>query len=606
MNDLSKMTAPLDTDRTDCLHDPNNLTDPDLAQVGAVDDNPPPSGFEIRDDGIYYQFETKEGERKWSWLCSPIRVLALPRGADGKGWGRLLEIVDPDGNRHRWAAPAELFAGDGAELRRECLRLGLSLDHGNAARTKFSQLLQQWMPKERATTTERLGWTDESCVTFVTGGGRIIGETGVVYQSEHAPGAAAEMRAAGKLDEWRCTVGEACIGNPIMVLAVSLAFAGALFEPIQREGGGLHLRGRSSRGKSTVLRVAVSVWGAPNFLQSWRATSNGLEGVAAARNGSLIALDEMGEITAHEAGNTAYMLANGQAKARATRTGAARPATRWRTAILSSGEISLADKMAEAGQRARAGQEVRLLDVQADEQTFGAFDNLHGQDEPAAFADHVGRMAARDYGTAGPAFVERLVADLDDALADIRRAAEAFKVEAADALDLPGEGQTRRAFDRFSLIAAAGEMATTWGITGWPKGEANRAALAGLRLWIAGRGGAGPAEDREAVDRTRAFIVANGDARFERLDDTATIGGPRVHNRAGWRDGMLYYIAADTWAKEVHAGADPTQAARAVRAAGFLETDSDGKHLTRKTPSSVAGRPRCYCVKTDIMGGGKD
>ena len=580
--------------------------DADLEALAAPpsDDEGPPAGFRLRADGVYFETEGPDGESAWRWLCSPIRVLALTRGSDGRGWGRLVEIEDDDGNHHRWAIPAELFAGEGTDLRRECLRLGLRLSTARGARARFSDLLQQWTPSTRATTTERLGWADESCAAFVTGSGRVIGDAGVVFQTEHAPGAAAEMREAGTLDDWRATVGAACIGNPLMVLAVSLAFTGALFQPMQMEGGGLHLRGQSSRGKSTLLRAAVSVWGSPKFLQSWRATSNGLEGVAAACNGSLIALDEMGEITAREAGATAYMLSNGTGKARAARTGAARPAARWRTAILSSGEISLADKMAETGQRARAGQEVRLLDVQADGQTFGAFDDLHGQAEPAAFAEHVSRMAAAAYGTAGPAFVEHLVTDLDGALADIRATAEAFKEKVAETLDLPDEGQTRRALARFALIAAAGEMATTWGLTGWPKGEASRAALAGLRLWIAGRGGAGPAEDREAVERTRAFIVAHGDARFQRLDDTATAPGPRVNNRAGWRDGMRFYIAADTWAKEVHAGADPTQAARAVKAAGFLVADAGGRFQT-KAPRA-AGRARCYCITAEIMESGSD
>jgi hypothetical protein len=159
-----------------------------------------------------------------------------------------------------------------------------------------------------------------------------------------------------------------------MVAAVSLAFAGPLLEPLSMDGGGLHLRGASSRGKSTVQRVAVSVWGSPRFLHSWRATANGLEGVAAACNGSLLALDEIGEISGRDAGAAAYMLANGAGKARAMRSGAARAAVRWRVAVLSSGEITLADKMAEAGGKAAAGQAVRLLDVAADDRAHGAFD----------------------------------------------------------------------------------------------------------------------------------------------------------------------------------------------------------------------------------------
>jgi Superfamily II helicase and inactivated derivatives len=255
---------------------PFEMAQADAAQAEADKANPPPKGFKVTLEGISYEVEN-EGETEWRWLCSPIRVLALPRGADGKGWGRLVEIVDPGGNRHRWAAPAELFAGDGTDLRRECYRLGLRLSTAREARARFSDLLQQWAPRARATTAERLGWADESCTAFVLGSGRVIGAGDVVFKAEHAPGAAAEMRAAGSLDDWRDTVAAACAGNPLMVLAVSLAFAGALFEPMQIEGGGLHLRGASSRGKSTILRAAVSVWGSPKFLQSWRATSNGLD-----------------------------------------------------------------------------------------------------------------------------------------------------------------------------------------------------------------------------------------------------------------------------------------------------------------------------------------
>lgn len=110
----------------------------------------------------------------------------------------------------------------------------------------------------------------------------------------------------------------------------------------------------------------------------------------------------MGEVSPREAGAAAYMVANGAGKVRAGRSGEARPSARWRVPLLSSGEVSLADKMAEGRERARAGQEVRLLDIVADRQAHGAFDHLHGMPDGAAFADHVNRAAAAAYGTAGP------------------------------------------------------------------------------------------------------------------------------------------------------------------------------------------------------------
>jgi len=562
---------------------------------------PLPSGFKAKGNGIYRGVE-KDGETQWMWLCSPLRVLSLPRDRSGTGWGRLVEVTDPDGKNHRWAIPARMFAGDGSDLRAGLLDLGLNLAPGLAARHALTDLLQRWMPDARALTADRLGWADEACAAFICGDGRVIGADDVVYQHENTPAAAAEMKPAGTLEGWREAVAAPCAGNTLMVAAVSLAFAGPLLEPLGMDGGGLHLRGASSRGKSTVQRVAVSAWGSPRFLHSWRATSNGLEGVAAACNGSLLALDEIGEVSGREAGAAAYMLANGAGKARANRSGAARAALRWRVAVLSSGEITLADKMAEAGSRAAAGQAVRLLDVAADGRPHGAFDTLHGAPDGASFADRLREATAQHYGTAGPAFVSAFLDDREAAVASARAAINAFREMAVQRFGLSGEGQTERATARLGLVAAAGELATRFGLTGWKPGTAVEAALDVLGEWLDGRGGGGPAEAREAVARVREFLVAHGDARFEPV--TGHEDDRPVIDRAGWRDDNFFYIATDRW-RRIHAGADPKRAARHLLDAGFLK-DGEGKNLATKAPRGVKGRPRVYAVGADIMGAGDE
>ncbi len=520
-----------------------------------------PDGFRLKEDGVYRRQAGNDDARpEWTKVCSPIRVIALTRDRSGEGWGRLVEITDRDGGKHLWAIPAELFAGDGLEVRRECLRLGLDLASGTKARNAFMDLLMQWRPDARAITADRLGWADESCSAFVLGDGRVIGAEHVVYQQANAPAAAAEIKAAGTGEDWRDAVATLCVGNPLMLFSVSLAFAGVLLEPLGLDGGGVHLRGASSRGKSTAQRVAVSVWGSPRFLQTWRATANGLEGVATACNSTVLALDEMGEVSGREAGAAAYMLGNGAGKARADRSGRARPVARWRVMILSSGEIGLADKVAEAGGRPAAGQMVRLLDIAADNFSFGAFDELHGAVDGATFADRAKAAAAEQYGTAGPAFVKQYLKDPEHALAAARMFREKFKVAAVERFSLDAEGQVSRAVDRLSLVAAAGEMATVWGLTGWKPGAALDAALIVLGLWLDGRGGSGAAEAGEAVERTRAFIVAHGASRFEEIDGA---GERPVINRAGWKHGNLYYIPPTAWA-EIHRGRR-SEASRATR-----------------------------------------
>ena len=364
----------------------------------------------------------------------------------------------------------------------------------------------------------------------------------------------------------------------------------------------MHLRGASSRGKSTAQRVGVSVWGSPSFMQSWRATDNGLEGLATACNASVLALDEMGEITGKAAGAAAYMLANGTGKARADRHGQARTPATWRTMILSSGEISLADKMAEAGERKRAGQEVRLLDVAADTRPHGTFDALHGAASGAVFSESMKAATAQHYGTPGPEFVEAFVADRDGIQQGVREAMAAFRAMAVRRYGLEGDRQEERAAKMLGLMAAAGEMATLRGLTGWPVGEANRAALEVLGLWIEGRGGLGSSEAREAIARLRSLLSAHGEARFRRIGSEGT--GVPIQNRAGFRDEETFYVTTRAWKEEVHAGADVTRAAVHVAASGFLES-GDGRGHTRKAPR-VKGEPRerVYAIRAAIMEGG--
>jgi len=307
----------------------------------------------------------------------------------------------------------------------------------------------------------------------------------------------------------------------------------------------------------------------------------------------------LAEIEAKDAGAAAYMLANGCGKSRANRHGGARASARWRVMILSSGEISLSDKMAEAGRRTKAGQEVRLLDIAADTRAHGAFDDLHGNASGAAFADKLNVSTASAYGIAGPLFVEALLEDLDAARASMRTVMGEFEIDARMHRPLGDDGQVARALKRFALIAAAGELATAVGLTSWPPGEARSAALTVFKNWLDGRGGAGDHEAREAIERTRAFLLQHGASRFEPLDVAEGEHKPVVHNRAGWKGDGCFCIAGDTW-KEIHRGADATRAARALLNAGLLER-GENKNLARKL-SRVEGRPRAYAVPVKILG----
>ncbi len=379
----------------------------------------------------------------------------------------------------------------------------------------MASYLQVWPVKARARCVDRLGWHSGVYVTPNESVGQ--DEEIVVFQNAHAIEPA--LSVAGSVEQWRETVATLATGNSRLVFALSVAFAGALAEVANEDSGGFHLRGTSSSGKSTALKVAASVWGDPNtYPRLWRATTNGLEGLAALHNDGLLILDELSQIDPKEAGEAAYLLANGQGKARASRTGTARQSARWRLLFLSAGEESLTALMARAGKKANAGQEIRLADIDSDAGAdMGAFEALHTHSTPAALAVALKDAANKYYGAVGVEWLRRIVIDrakLPDLISDgLRKFVTGAVPEGA-------AGQVLRVARRFALVAMAGELASYYQLTGWQKGEATSAVQKCFAVWLESFGGTGNREERAMLSQVRAFFEAHGASRFE--DVTAT------------------------------------------------------------------------------------
>src|SRR4029077_10194658 len=98
----------------------------------------------------------------------------------------------------------------------------------------------------------------------------------------------------------------------------------------------------------------------------WRSTANALEAAAAMHTDTLLPLDELGVAEAKEVAAAVYQLTGGTGKGRMKRDSSLRPSLTWRAMMLSTGEMRITDKLIEGDLRARAGQQVRLIDIPAD------------------------------------------------------------------------------------------------------------------------------------------------------------------------------------------------------------------------------------------------
>ena len=546
--------------------------------------------------GVYYcgvkvnKKGVTEGEFN-DWVCSPLYVDAVTHDGQGTNFGRPLRFKPTVGNWREWAMPMELLSGDGTQLRSELLAMGVELDPYKA-RQQLLHYLQSKILKRRIHCALQVGWCGDSFVLPDV----VIGPKAadVIYQSGER--GHEEHTQAGTLEGWRDGIAAKAVGNPLLMLAISASFAGPLLARCNAEGGGFHVFGDSSTGKTTLIEAACATWGGAGFKRSWRATANGMEGAAAMFNVCLLALDEISECDPKEVGAIVYALGNGRGKQRASRSGNARGVTRWRCFVISSGERTIATTMQEGGQRAKAGQSMRLLDVPA-VQTHGAWDALHGATSPAAFSDAIKRAAAQHHGYAGRAFLEKLTFDKSDLCAMLE------DVKASPMFATNGtEGQDKRAAARFALIGLAGELATDYGVTGWPVGAACEAAAHGFKLWRSLRG-SGNDERRQILQRVSDFIERHGDGRFSDADTTNVV---QIRDRAGWwRDtnGGREFLFTAEGMREALKGFDFNRALNVLQEAMALP--EPGANGERSRPYRIGSRVvKLYAINAERLAGG--
>lgn len=501
------------------------------------------------------------------WLCGPLHVDAITRseGQDAN-YGRLLRLRNADGQWLRWTMPNEMLASGTNFILATLLDMGLEVSHQR--RTQVCQYIAEQFPSGRAIAATATGWHSPKLFIMPR---ENIGCGEAIFQTEAT--LVDDYRLGGTLEGWQAAVGAGCEGNPLLMLAICVALAGPLLYLVQRAGGGFHIVGDSSTGKSTAILAGASVWGhGEEFKRTWRATGNGLEGIAAQRNDTLLALDEIGEADPKEIGAVIYALANGTGKARASRTGAARAARRWRVMLFSSGELGLSALMAEGGQRSKAGQEIRLLDISA-RRRYGAWDHLHGMTGGREFSDALQRASVTHYGHVGPLFVHRLL--------ESGMQTELGTMLTKHSDQYPARsGQEHRAAERFAIAAMAGELAIRFGLLPVSSGSAQDAMLGLFDGWRAGRN-TDTSEDAGILRRIADFIALHSDSRFSSASDPAG----RARDRAGYweelpRVGRVYLFNRP--GLEEAAGFELPRIVQALDSVGAIAKRDRGKNQALK------------------------
>jgi uncharacterized protein (DUF927 family) len=570
------------------------------------------SNFTVNDKGVYYRPASSDDADPLPplRLCDRLDIIARTRNKHSTAWGVLVAFKDLDGKLVEHNIPAKLFATEGgAEVVRGLLDLGLNTVPGATQRRRLIEYLQTVITDKRITLVNKLGWFDNAFLLP----GEVIGEPKEpLYFLD--TGGASKIEQKGTLDQWQEHISQYCIDNHRLIFAACTAFAAPLLELTGSETAGFHFYGPSSQGKTTLLRLASSIYGSPDYVKTWRSTDNALEATAASHSDCLLVLDEISQCDARIIGESIYMLGNGKGKARANdRGGSNNNTAEWRLLFLSTGEKTLSEHMTEANKTIKAGMDMRLLAIPSDAgNEQGIFNNLHHFSGGAALSSHIADKTAAYYGVPFKTFISKLLTgDLRKKLPG--RIKDAKLKFAHDNLTTLASGQDSRAADKFALVGLAGELASHMGITGWPKGAANEAAKVCFEAWLEQRGGEGSLEGKQIIQQIALFFERYGESRFTRWDSEEPKVDehvPRTDNRCGFRKTEVtlkhgrdestettYYVLPESFRSEICKGLNFKAVIKLLREMGAIECSTDNKSsIPYRLPGYGKKKQRCYKV----------
>lgn len=325
----------------------------------------------------------------------------------------------------------------------------------------------------------------------------------------------AALKPRGSLHKHIAALRTAWETDPICAAMIAGALAASLLEPLSAPNFAIHLPGDSSRGKTSMLKIAASVFGDPNndqWLGSWNTTGVASELRASVLNDLPQCYDEVGSGDAQSLERSVYMLINGGGRARGKADLSLRETLTWRTVVLSTGERELADANTMTGAQVRVIQ----LPVRA----FGDLD--------ARAIDELRDACAAESGMFGRAWVEQLLSIDDWSIfrTSLRAATKQLRTEASNSLQARVAGY-------FATLMTAEAIAAPLGI-GDPEGGTMRR----LYLDAERREMVQPLADR-AFELVRDWVMQEQEAFPELLTESSGYEEPKRtgKTRYGFRRG---------------------------------------------------------------------
>lgn len=562
----------------------------DGGKKGGHNDGPLKPRVESRNDGVFWlspkaDKETGEVINNESWLCSPLEVVGT--GKDDKDQFLIIRWLSVGEDVTTTAAIPLADIGE-----REGWRVlkagGVNITTKPAMRATLADWLQRSGSRAIWRVAQATGWQRGA---YIMPDGEIIGNPDMPVLFNGRSSAAAGYTNKGSVESWRSSVARLVGGNYSMMTGIGAALAAPLIGLTGADGFGIHFYEQSSAGKTTTANVASSLYGNPDLLRlTWYGTALGLANEAAAHNDALMPLDEVGQgADPRSVAQSAYALFNGVGKLQGAKEGGNRDLKRWRTVAISTGEMDLETFIASSGQKIKAGQLVRLLNIPLSKAM-----RFHEHQNGKQHADALKDAFQSNHGTAGREWIKWLADHQQQAIDAVREAESRWRsLIPADY----GE-QVHRVGARFAILEAALILGRV--ITGWDEQTCRDAVQHSYNAWVR-EFGTGNKEHQQVIEQCEAFLNAYGLSRYAPFPYDPT--SLPISNLAGYRakgshddDTMTFYTFPAAFENEIAKGFNAKQFAETLKKAGMLTPPTSERGYQKKSPRIQGRQFRVYVL----------
>lgn len=211
-----------------------------------------------------------------------------------------------------------------------------------------------------------------------------------------------DVEPKGSKEEWLQMFEEEVQGNSCLELTTSMSLSsiviGFIGEKYSLETLIVHIYGNSSTGKTTALRLGISMFGSPkisnnSLFSTYNMTENAMSNRLGGTKGLTFAFDEISTSNINNFTKTIYTLASGIDKARLNKNSELREQGTWLGTIFSNGEKSLLNSANK-----NAGLQIRVVELEQDSWTSNSEN-----------AERINEVISNNYGHIAIEFAELLI-----------------------------------------------------------------------------------------------------------------------------------------------------------------------------------------------------